>query len=168
MNIIFRKQVHDYYSPAACIQMLTNTEQNQQDIYFRMLRVLQSIKPADCASKAKFQTITHSIIGQKEKFCKLFEETLNYFRTDDIFWDVQVGVKFEKYPALAILYPQKNKMNQMLKGHPIIISKIENEKLTVYDPANEDIVQVLKIRLNPFVSSYYNLFMVHSDGAPVE
>ena len=168
INIEFRKQINENYSAATCIQMLTQTEENQQDIYFRMLRIMQNLKPADYSNKALFHTPTQLIVGPKERLCKLIEDTLNHFKKNDVFWDVQIGRKLEEFPAFAVFYPRRTQMNHLLKGHPVVITKIEEEKVTIYDPVNDEPVSILKMRLSPLISSYFILKQTYFDGTPLE
>lgn len=164
VDIFFQKQMSEDYAAAACVQMLTNTEQTQQDIYFRMLRIMQSLRPQDCIDKAKCKTMEGMIIGHKEKICKLLELTLNHFYTNDVFWKVDIAPKFDKCPAIAIFYPQKNMMSQMVKGHPVIISYADKNRVTIFDPFNDGPVDALKMRITPLISTYYCLSQTDLSG----
>lgn len=144
--------------------MLTKTEETQQDIYFRMLRIMQSLRLRDCADKAIFANLQGPIIGQREKISKLLERALNAFQTNGEFWDVQVGNKLEFTPGLALLYPTRTQSSLMFKGHTIIVSEIEKEKLKIYDPSNQEPIYVAKMRLAPMVLSYFNLNKVSASG----
>ena len=123
-DIVFHKQIYSDYSPAACVQMLTNTSSTQQDIYFKMMRVAQSLTNKQCQHKAQFYDLKGPIVGPRERTCILLEETLNHFKTNSFIWHVAYCKKFEIAPALVIFHPRKGFMNQMLKGHPVIVTRI--------------------------------------------
>lgn len=166
MDIIFQRQANEDYALAACIQMLTNTEQSQQDIYFKSLRLMQNFKKTDYISKAIFHTPDGPVVGHKEKICKLLEELLNHFKSDDIFWYVNIIRKFDKTPAIAILH--KKHANNMVRGHAVVVSKIEKDKIEIYDPANDDPIFSLKMRMDPIISSYFSLERVDTQGTTID
>lgn len=168
MTIVFQKQINEDYSFAACIQMLTQTESSQQDIFFRTLRIVQSLKRDDYKSKAKFSTLEGPIVGQNEKICKLLEDSLNAFNTHDVFWKTEIGVLSERFPALILLHEKNIQVNRMLKGHPAIATKKENDKIEIYDPSNENSVFVSVTRLRPFISSVFSLSRVDITGNDID
>lgn len=167
-DINFQKQIDDVYAGSACIQMLTQTAETQPNIYFRMLRVIQGIKIQDCLSKAKHTTVDEVIVGYREKLCVLIENTLNHYKTDSLVWGIQAENKLEKWPAIAILHKKRKQDPGLFHGHPVIIKDIVNDRVQVYDPANNDIVSISKMRLLPLVSFYFLLRQVDNQGNVLE
>lgn len=154
-DIVFFPQVNEFYSGAACVQMLTQTEDSQQDIYFRMLRIMQSIKPSDCQNKSRFISLDGAVVGKKEKLACLFEATLNTYRKDSLIWRVDIGHRMDVFPAIALLNPRNCQQSPMLEGHPVIISNISKDRITICDPINEEPVDILRNRIAPIVVSYF-------------
>jgi hypothetical protein len=152
MNIIFKKQIAEVYAAAACVQMLTQTEESQQDIYFKMSRILQKVSLKDCVNKSKFNDISNKpIVGYRERLCKLLEDTLHSFSS--VKFDVQIEGKLMSFPSFSVLH-QKN-TTSFFQGHPVIITDITKDKITIYDPINEGPVSVLRMKLEPFVLSCF-------------
>jgi hypothetical protein len=65
MRFQFRHQIDEIYALAACIQMITETEENQQNIYFKLVQIARAITPEDCANKATASQNGDIIVGHK-------------------------------------------------------------------------------------------------------
>lgn len=160
MSFPFRRQIDPIYALAACIQMITGTEENQQNIYFQLVQLKRTITSSDCAIQSIASQEGELIVGPKERAAQLIQEGLNRYRESRLVYQLRSSVAFVTSPAIAVLKTQKvDKRSLLTTGHPIVIERTDSSRVRVLDPANENPIEILQMRLKPSVLHYYSLIL---------